>query len=126
MLKRKADHRSKYTWVCGYLVAKRQILTIEIQGNRGVRLAELVLRRDLIFASILDGHVFYFQSGEVRVAIFVNGQLKELNNNCYYEAQINYFAYALNFPKKKFDEDLNRSTLNSFRFFSSDIIEKYV
>lgn len=78
MLKCKADHRSKYTWVCGYFVAKRQTLTIEIQGNRGVRLAELVLRRDLIFASILDGHIFYFQSGEVRMAIFIDGQLKEL------------------------------------------------
>lgn len=68
-------------------IAKHQTLTIEIQGNRGVRLAELVLRRDLIFASILDGHVFYFQSGEVRVAIFIDSQLEKFSNR-YYGAQI--------------------------------------
>lgn len=64
-----------------FVIANLKVLTVEIQGNRSVGLAELVLRRDLVFASILNGHVFYFQGGEVRVAIFVDGQLKRIPNS---------------------------------------------
>lgn len=56
-------------------VRELRVLTVEIQGDRCVRFAELVLCRHFIFSRILDRHVFDLQSRKVRVTILVNGQL---------------------------------------------------
>jgi hypothetical protein len=51
-------------------------LTIKVETDRRVALAQLILCSHLVFASILNSDIFYFKGCKVRVSIFVYPQLK--------------------------------------------------